>query len=69
MKRLSTDKRFNGMDLNIIYLFTKNPKIGPETLILLNEDYYNLNSQWVGREENYFKGNGAKFNLLLTFNL
>lgn len=53
MKRPSIHKSFNGMEPNIIYLFTKNPKIGTGIQNLLNEDYYNLESQW-GAREKYF---------------
>lgn len=53
MKRPRIHKSFNGAEPNIIYLFTKNPKIGKGTLILLNNDYYNLNSQWGASEENF----------------
>lgn len=60
---------FNVVNFNINYQFTKNNKIGLGIQNLLNEDYYNLNSQWGARKENYFKGNGARFNLSLTFNL
>jgi len=60
---------FNIVNFNTNYQLTKNTKIGLGIQNLLNEDYYNLNSQWGGREENYFKGNGTRFNLSLTVNL
>lgn len=60
---------FNLVNFNSNYQLTKNTKIGLGIQNLLNEDYYNLNSQWGAREENYFKGNGTRFNLSLTVNL
>ncbi len=60
---------FNLVNFNTYYQLTKNTKLGLGIQNLLNEDHYNLNSQWGAREENYFKGNGTRFNLSLTVNL
>ena len=57
---------FNIFNFSANYNLTPNTKLGLGIENFLNEDYYNLLSQWSARDSNYIKGNGARFNLSLT---
>ncbi|WP_372919738.1 TonB-dependent receptor [Salegentibacter sp.] len=56
---------FNVVNLNSSYRLTENTSLSLGIENLLNEDYYNLISQWSARDSNYIKANGARFNLSL----
>ena len=60
---------FNVFNLNTSYQLTKSTKLSLGIKNLLNEDYYNLISQWAARDSNYIKANGTQFNLGLTVQL
>ena len=60
---------FNLVNLTSTYRLTKNTSLGLGIENLLNEDYYNLISQWSARDSNYIKANGARFNLSLKVEL
>ena len=57
---------FDLFNFSANYHLTPNTKLGLGIENFLNEDYYNLLSQWSARDSNYIKGNGARFNLSLT---
>lgn len=57
---------FNIFNFSANYQMTPSTKLGLGIENFLNEDYYNLLSQWSARDSNYIKGNGARFNLSLT---
>ncbi|MBD0824000.1 TonB-dependent receptor [Aestuariibaculum marinum] len=60
---------FNLVNLTTSYQLTPSTKIGLGIENLLNEDYYNLLSQFAARDNDYIKANGARFNLALTVKL
>ena len=60
---------FNVVNLNSSYRLTENTSLSLGIENLLNEDYYNLISQWAARDSNYIKANGARFNLSLKVEL
>ncbi|MCF8713793.1 TonB-dependent receptor [Joostella atrarenae] len=60
---------FGVLNLTTNYDLTENTKLGLGIKNLLNEDYYNLISQWNARDSNYIKANGTQFNVSLTINL
>lgn len=60
---------FSLVNLSAGYQLTPSTEIGLGIQNLLNEDYYNLLSQWGARDSGYIKGHGARFNLSLTVRL
>ncbi|QLE01319.1 TonB-dependent receptor [Galbibacter sp. BG1] len=60
---------FNVLNLTTNYQLTPSTSLGVGIKNLLNEDYYNLISQWAARDSNYIKANGTQFNVSLTVNL
>ncbi|MGY5850622.1 TonB-dependent receptor [Salegentibacter sp. F14] len=60
---------FNLVNLTSTYHLTENTTLGLGIENLLNEDYYNLISQWSARDSNYIKANGTRFNLSLKLAL
>ncbi|MFD2892736.1 TonB-dependent receptor [Flavobacterium chuncheonense] len=60
---------FSLVNFTTSYQMSPSTKIGLGIENLLNEDYYNLLSQWAARNSDYIKSNGARFNLSLTVNL
>lgn len=60
---------FNLINFTSNYQLTPNTELGLGIENLLNEDYYNLLSQWSARDSNYIKGNGTRFSLTVTVNL
>lgn len=60
---------FGLVNLTAGYQMSRTTKIGLGIENLLNNDYYNLLSQWAGRDNDYIKANGARFNLSLTVKL
>lgn len=60
---------FSLVNLSTSYQMTPTTKIGLGIENLLNEDYYNLLSQFAARDNDYIKANGARFNLSLTVKL
>ncbi|MCM5662435.1 TonB-dependent receptor [Galbibacter mesophilus] len=60
---------FNVLNLTTNYQLTPTTNLGVGIRNLLNEDYYNLISQWAGRDSNYIKANGTQFNVSLTVKL
>ena len=60
---------FNIFNFSANYHLTPSTRLGLGIENFLNEDYYNLTSQWSARDSDYIKGNGARFNLSLTVKL
>ncbi|GAA4306772.1 TonB-dependent siderophore receptor [Aestuariibaculum suncheonense] len=60
---------FSLVNVSTSYQMTPTTKIGLGIENLLNEDYYNLLSQFAARDNDYIKANGARFNLSLTVKL
>lgn len=60
---------FNLVNLTTSYQMTPTTKIGVGIENLLNEDYYNLLSQFAARNNDYIKANGTRFNVSLTVKL
>ncbi|WP_083702199.1 TonB-dependent receptor [Mangrovimonas sp. DI 80] len=60
---------FNLVNLSTSYQMSPSTTIGLGIENLLNEDYYNLLSQFAARNNDYIKANGARFNVSLTVKL
>ncbi|MAU72788.1 MAG: TonB-dependent receptor [Pseudozobellia sp.] len=60
---------FGLVNLTSSYQISPSTKIGLGIENLLNNDYYNLLSQWAARDNDYIKANGARFNLSMTVQL
>lgn len=60
---------FGLVNLTTSYQMSPSTRIGLGVENLLNNDYYNLLSQWAARDNDYIKANGARFNISLTVRL